>query len=256
MKKRILVIGSGGAVGRAFCSYLECNRVHVKSWDRKKTPLDDFSSVTHKLMLESPDVVYNFAVASLDEGVSSEKINLDLPVHLATVSKSLDFKLVQTSTVMVFGEHQKGPFDLTTCPDPDTSYGKEKYLMEQRILALLGKSVILRLGWQIGSRPGSNNMVDFIERSSKNGGLDASDSWLPSCSTLTETAAELWRAAEYSPGLYQFNTNEGISFFDIASDLKHQLQKDHWKIKRQNFPAWNQLMKNLGVTSAEYIKNV
>lgn len=245
----ILILGATGAVGSAFCDYLDSNGLKYTTWDRQQTPLWDFQAVEKVLKKIGPSVVYNFAIASKSESFNGRKIksfeiNVELPVLLAKLSNILSFKLVQTSTVMVFGEHQPGPFDVKKRPDPDTNYGKEKLTMEKLIKSERSDSVVIRLGWQIGKRIGNNNMVDFIDKSCRTAPLSASKNWKPACSKLEDTTKALHLAANMKPGLYQFNDNRGKSFFNIARDLKKRLNMSHWNISESTIPNWNQTMIN------------
>lgn len=240
---KVVVLGAGGAVGEQLCGYL-ANEAHVEvyRWDRESIPLDDFQAVTHHLQNLQPDYVYNLAIASDGSDTCTLTVNTKLPVLLAKISKLLGFKLIQTSSVMVFSDRQPGPLLLSTRPSAGQGYGFEKRSMEEQIVSEAANAVVVRLGWQIGSQSGSNNMVDFLEKQSQSGSIRASTQWFPSCSYLTETAELLWAMRNFPPDLYQFNTNEGDCFYTIAARLKKALGKTHWNIAKDDEIKGNQLM--------------
>jgi dTDP-4-dehydrorhamnose reductase len=144
---------------------------------------------------------------------------------------------------MVFSSDQQGPFDHEREPQAVEGYGFEKRSMEAVIATSGTNSVVVRLGWQIGSQAGSNNMVDFLERQfASDGVIRASPSWYPSCSHLDETAEFLWAAKDISPGIYQFSTNRGQSFYDIVQGLKYKLDRADWRLVADTELSGNQLM--------------
>ena len=83
---------------------------------------------------------------------------------------------------------------------------------------------IVRLGWQIGREPGSNNMVDFLTKQIKDYGvIRAGRRWYPSCSYLWDTSEALLTAMGLPPDTYLFNANVNMSFYEIVQTL----QKEH-----------------------------
>ncbi len=240
---KVVVLGAGGTVGREFCSFVEREaEVELLRWNRHQMPLTDFEVVSEQLEILRPDYVFNFAIASDGSSSDSEKLNLNLPELLAKLSRSLQFKFIQTSSVMVFHDNQQGPHTVDTVPLARDGYGLEKRRMEEKVLGAKGNALVIRLGWQIGKAAGSNNMVDYLEKLSAKGVIKASNLWFPSCSSLSETVQILWSMREFSPDLYQLNTNEGDSFFALIHRLRQALKKTHWLIEESNEFSGNQLM--------------
>ena len=83
---------------------------------------------------------------------------------------------------------------------------------------------VVRIGWQIGDRPGGNQMVDHLDRTHRaHGRIDASTLWFPGCSFLADTADSLASILRLPPGLYHLDGNPGLNFFEIAAGLNRRL---------------------------------
>lgn len=220
---KALVTGAGGTVGRALVERLEGGGHRAVGWPRETVPIDDYHAMEAFVRAESPDVVYHLAVASRPTGRAGESwlVNYEWPSELAWITRTLGLGFVFTSTAMVFSNDARGPFSPESEPDAREGYGYEKRMAEGRVRYQNPNAKVLRLGWQIGREPGSNNMIDFFARHMRElGRVPASRRWLPATSFLEDTVDALVRLADAPPSLYQFDANgAGHSFYDIASAL-------------------------------------
>jgi dTDP-4-dehydrorhamnose reductase len=144
---------------------------------------------------------------------------------------------------MVFTNAACGPFTIHSQPDAPDGYGYEKRMAERRVFEQNPAARVVRIGWQIGERAGSNNMIDFFERQMReHGQIDAGTHWLPACSFLPDTADALWRTLSRPPGLYMVDSNVRWSFFEIATALS----KVHggWRIVPTEDFAYDQRMQD------------
>ncbi|NRA64545.1 MAG: sugar nucleotide-binding protein [Pseudobacteriovorax sp.] len=246
--KKVVIFGAGGAVGTAFQNFLRQHQGYsCIPWDRHKIPLTNFSEISSKLETLKPDFVFNFAVASSPNGSSEDApiINVDFPELLAKKSIALGFRLIHTSTVMVFPESQNGPYFPDTVPNPTEGYGLDKRMAEQKIQATKSPhAIIARLGWQIGSKPGSNNMVDFLTKAHQQGPIKASRHWFTSCSHLSDTIEALFHLKDREAGIYHIDANRDKSFYEIALQLRSRLNKPEWVVEPTDEPIYNQIMKD------------
>jgi dTDP-4-dehydrorhamnose reductase len=212
---KAIITGMNGTVAPVLYEELLKHDVDVIIWDRNEVSTD------------SEDTVYDFI----------KEVNPDLFFHIATgpikwleyiakATKKLGVKLLFTSSVSVFSENGTGPYDITSVPNAEEDYGLYKIECEKVVRAYNPNSVIIRLGWQIASSAGSNNMYDFLVKAQEeNGYIEASSRWYPSCSFLEETAKTVVEASlTYEPGTYLANSNRKSSFYDIVNHLKEQHQ--------------------------------
>jgi len=214
---KALITGMNGTVAPVVYKELLKHNMDVIIWDRNEVSTD------------SEDAVYDFI----------KEVNPDLFFHIATgpvkwleyiakATEKLGVKLLFTSSVSVFSEKGTGPYDTTSVPNAEEDYGLYKIECEKVARAYNPNSVIIRLGWQIGSSAGTNNMFNFLTNTQEqNGYIEASSRWYPSCSFLEETAKTVVEAAlTYEPGTYMANSNSEFTFYEIVNHLKekHQTQ--------------------------------
>ncbi len=243
---RALITGARGTVGQALQAVLRARGVEVVAWDRAAVAVDDYAAMHQFIKGVAPDVLFHLAIGSQPTGQANESwlVNYQWPSELAWITRELGVRMVFTSSVMVFTDDAVGPFTVDTPPDAATGYGYEKRQAEARVRAQNPDAVVVRLGWQIGERSGSNNMLDFFERQMRDAGrITASDRWYPACSFLLDTATALATLAAGAPGLYQINSNTGWTFFDIASAL-NVAHGGRWQVIATSDFVYDQRMRD------------
>ncbi len=229
---RIVVTGGRGTVGRILVGQLRASGHEVVLWLRDEVPVDDLQA--HRVFLSKlkPAVLYHLAIASTPTGLANEDtlVNCDWPIGLAALARELSIRFIFTSTAMVFSNDAVGPLRPDSIPDAVEGYGHQKKLAETGVRQLNRDAVIVRLGWQIGDSPGSNNMIDFVHQNLEGEGqVKASQKWLPACSFLQDTADALMGLMGRDPGLYMIDSNRGWNFFEILTALK-ALHNADWTV--------------------------
>lgn len=212
--KRILLTGASGTVGTAFRQCAAAHGAEVIPWDRAAVPIDRYQPMEDFVRATKPDALVHLAVGSW-------QANYEWTSELAWITRVLGVRFLFTSSVMVFTNDARGPFTPESVPDATEGYGHEKLRAEKRAFEQNPDARVVRLGWQIGERAGSNNMIDYFARQMReHRQIKASTRWLPACSFLPDTAAALWRALSSPPGLYLVDSNARWNFFQIATALK------------------------------------
>jgi dTDP-4-dehydrorhamnose reductase len=220
--RKVLVSGLAGTVGRALEARLGRDTITVVGWDRSAIPIDRYHAMDAFVAEVAPDVLIHLAIASAPTGRASESwlVNYEWPSELAWICRQRDIRFVHASTAMVFSGSAQGPFTLASIPDATEGYGHEKRMAEARVFHQNPNATVVRLGWQIGDRPGTNNMIDFFDRKAReHGHVPASSRWFPACSFLDDTADAIVRLLTAAPGLYLLDGNERWTFFEIARAL-------------------------------------
>ena len=248
--ERAIITGIHGAVGSKLQNYLGQEGWTVEPWDRSRIPVNDRASMRRFLEDIRPEVVFHLATASQPTGLENEAwvVNVDWPAILADLSCKLGFKLVFTSSVTVFTDRAKGPFDTDSKPDagpndPDP-YGYQKLTAEQRVLGGNPHAVVARLGWQIGEAPGNNQMIDYLEtQQAENGKIEASRRWYPACSFLQDTVEVLVDLAQDGKGLFLLDSNQEWSFYEIVLALNQQ-RGQPWKVIPTDSFVFDQRMQD------------
>lgn len=217
---KVMLTGMNGTVAPEVYKEI-CNKGwEPVIWDRNRISIDSFDSVFSFLDETRPDMFIHLATG---------------PVtwleYIAKATRMLGVKLLFTSSVSVFSEKGSGPYDKNSIPDAEEDYGRYKIDCENTLQHHNSQAIILRLGWQIGTEAGSNNMFDYLTKMQQEHGLiDASSKWYPSCSFLEDTAKIIVEATTLEPGTYLINANHQHSFFDIVNYLKEKHQSD-WIIQ-------------------------
>lgn len=243
---RALITGASGAVGIALSARLRDGGHAAVAWDRRAVTPGDHDAACALLDRERPSTIFHLAVAASPMGLDDEYalVNARWPAMLGALARERGIRFVFSSTVSVFTDEAAGPHALDDAPDANGGYGGEKAQAERELAEANPDAVIARLGWQIGSAPGSNNMVDFMERTMREKGvIEASTEWRPACSYVDHTADALIGLAQDhgSSGLYQLDSNRGWSFFQIASALNDR-HGGPWRIEPADAPAMDHRM--------------
>lgn len=219
-----LVTGASGTVGRAVVARLRADGHRATSWDRAAAPPDDYAAMQRFVRHHRPDALVHLAIASRPTGRADEAtlVNVHWPSELAWLCREEGVCLVFASTTMVFSDDAVGPFTVASRPDAASGYGAQKREAEARVAAQNPEACIVRLGWQIGDDPddGGNHMLAWMAAQvATHGHVEASTRWLPATAHVDDTAAALVAACDRRPGLYHADSNEGWTFFDLASAL-------------------------------------
>ncbi|MCF8266555.1 MAG: sugar nucleotide-binding protein [Ignavibacteriales bacterium] len=228
-----VITGLTGTLAPELGKYLGKQGIKVFGWDRNIYPTDDFQSAEKYFRDTMPDMFFHLAAGS--------------PIWAGNIAKlcsELRTPLVFTSSVSVYGGHQKGPFTIGVSPEPGDDYGRYKMQCEEIIMMNDPAAKIARIGWQIGLRAEGNTMTRHLseEAQKNNGQISASANWFQSCSFLEDTASVLYEIMlTGNSGVYLVNSNNDLNFFELVSLLSDKL-KTGWKINRTSNPELNNLM--------------
>ena len=215
-----LITGMNGTVAPMVAACLVRSGHSVTAWDRAVVPTDQPDAVRDFILRTKPDWLFHIAMGSADWAEM-----------MARVCAEQGIKFLFTSTVSVYAGTQQGPFTVDVAPEPNDDYGRYKMDCERRIRAVCPAAIIARLGWQIGTAAGSNNMIDFLEKAFRGKGqIEASHKGIPSCAMLPDTAACLVRLMqEFLAGLYHLEGNPGLNFHEIVTRL-NRLRGNPWVV--------------------------
>jgi dTDP-4-dehydrorhamnose reductase len=235
---KAILTGMNGTVAPALARRLARSGCTVVAWNRTEVSPDDPSAVRDFILGTSPDLCFHLAMGS--------------PTWAETIARvcgKRHIRFLFTSTVSVYAHTQRGPLTTDVMPEPNDDYGRYKLECEQRVHAANAESYIARLAWQIGSAPGSNNLVDYLDSTARaRGRIEASTCWFPACAFLDDTADALATlVASHAPGLYHLDGNPGLSFFDIATNL-NRLRGNLWNVVPALVPDRDNRMLDRNIT--------
>lgn len=246
MASRAILTGASGTVGSCLAGYLRRQGYEVIPWDRGSVPVDDYHAMERFVRESAPEVLFHLATASQPTGRSGESwlINYEWTSELAWITRTLGIRFVFSSTALVFSNDARGPFTRDSQPDAAEGYGYEKRRAEERVFHQNPEARVVRLGWQIGEEPTGNNMLAFLEdKVRQEGRVRASTGWYPACSLLDDTVRALHELSSAEPGLYQLDSNERWTFYEIARELSAR-HGQRWPVEPSEDFVFDQRMRD------------
>jgi len=174
MKKRLLVTGSSGMLGKALCNrFKDDYELYATDITESETPsfnkLDVTSQadVTGIVKQIKPDIVIHAAAYTDVDGCETSeekafKVNTDGARNVALALRDLGGILLYISTDYVFDGKKKKPYTEDDQPNPINVYGNSKLEGERAVQEVLNKYVVIRSSWLYGG--GGKNFVDTINK--------------------------------------------------------------------------------------------
>lgn len=218
-----LLTGMHGTVAPAIAKQLTARGDKVIAFDRSAINIEDYGAVLEFLRSINPDCVMHLAFGTHNWSRA-----------MAEYCRDNGKKFVYISTVDIYGEHTPGPYTVQTEPRPETDYARYKLDAERTVAFVNHDAYIIRIGWQIGDAPGSNNMIDYlVNNKNQDGTVDADDSWYPSCSRIKDTVVKILKVTDtLPPDLYLINDNEDKTFFKIVCELAEEFPEYNIRANR------------------------
>jgi len=148
-----LITGADGMVG----SYIDFG---IKT-DRQSLDVTDPGEVIAAFKKHRPKVVIHLASETDVDRCERESerayfVNSVGTYHVASAAKEIGAKLIYISTADVFDGKKKSPYNENDEPNPQSFYGRSKYLGELAVRGLLENHLILRVCWMMGGGPGKD----------------------------------------------------------------------------------------------------
>ncbi|MDI6453184.1 sugar nucleotide-binding protein [Peloplasma aerotolerans] len=212
---KVMITGLNGTVAPEVAKYFYSKGAEIIQYKREEVTVENEMAIHSFLVKHKPDYFLHFAMGT------PEWAGL-----LAKLTKELNIPFVYISTGSVYSGKQTAPITIDHQLDAEDEYGLYKIASEKAVIKQHSNAYILRIGWQIGNRPGSNNMIDFLYKQMEaHQVIKASTKWYPSCSFMEDTAAAIFDTIQnLKPDTYLMNSNDLYSFYDIAKYLatKHE----------------------------------
>ncbi len=206
----IIITGVCGTVAPHFINHYQKLGHNVMNWDLQGLRVNDESKIKRFITDCEADLILHLSLAPTE-----------ISELLAKISFENNIKFLYTSSVSVWSDFVKYPVTIGTPVCGTSEYARYKYESEQRILSANKNSYVARIGWQIGYGTGSTDMVNYLcKEMQEKGVIKASHTWFPACSFMRDTASAICEILENQPsGLYLVDSNNGLSFYDIATEL-------------------------------------
>ena len=165
--QRIVILGAGGNLGRAFIHQLAPMAKSLRAYDRAELDLM-CQKTLRRLFDERPDLILNCAAyTNVDRAEEEEalafEVNARAPGELALIAAGIGAKLVHFSTDYVFDGEASEPYPVDAAIAPIGAYGRTKAEGERRVrLAQPRDHLIVRTSWVYA--PWGRNFVSTMQR--------------------------------------------------------------------------------------------
>lgn len=168
----IWITGSSGRLGQALARQLDPLEAEIIATDKNEVDITDIDQVNRFVDRNRPRVIINSSGLSNREKCEKDPdsaylLNTIGAKHLAIASSRVKAKLFQLSTADVFDGNTIHPYKEIDRPNPNTVYGKSKYLGEKMVRDFAHRYFILRVS---GLYSKENYFVEEIIRQAKETG--------------------------------------------------------------------------------------
>lgn len=196
MKKKILVTGCNGQLGRAIQKEYKDTVDFIltdvaEGEDVISLDITDVNAVLSIVRRELPDTIINCAAHTNVDACEKQwdlayRINAIGPRNLAIASAEIGAKLIHVSTDYVFAGNGTMPYTEFDAPGPVSAYGKTKLEGERFVQQFAKKYFILRTAWLYGD--GKNFVKTMLRLSKTNDEISVVDDQLGSPTSASELA--------------------------------------------------------------------
>lgn len=153
-KRKILIIGSNGRLGKATARYFAPHH-HVTSFNRNHINLESPDSIEKAVSSVDFNILINCAAYTNVDGCETEKelayrINAEAVGELGQICAAQQAKMVHISTDYVFSGDNELPYTEDDPVSPISYYGESKLAGEQLLFESSPDHLALRTSWVLG----------------------------------------------------------------------------------------------------------
>ncbi len=257
-RARILLIGSGGQVGRELARTLPTVG-DLLPLDRAALDLTDFRAVREAVRDAGADIVVNAAAYTNVDHAESERavaqaVNGDAPAAMADAARQAGALMVHYSTDFVFDGALQRPYIETDATNPVNEYGRSKLRGEQAVLGADCACYVFRVAWvySAGGRGFLSRIGDLArERGELRVVTDevGTPTWARPVAEATTDVVTRWLSAArgIAPplpmGLFHMASPDAASRYDFATEVVRLTTPDGARrpaiigVKSAEFPA-------------------
>ncbi|MBD3309203.1 dTDP-4-dehydrorhamnose reductase [candidate division KSB3 bacterium] len=166
---KVIVTGARGMVGTDLLHILDEQHIETLACDLPQCDILNADQFEEMVALFQPDtIIHTAAYTNVDQAESDREAARELneigTMHVATIAKTYQAKLVSLSTDYVFDGTQTRPYTEDDPPHPVGVYGETKRRGEEQIQRILGDQeyLIVRTAWLYGRH--GKNFVETIRQ--------------------------------------------------------------------------------------------
>lgn len=235
MEKQVLILGSKGMLGTQLMKVFGAEAI---GWDREDVDVTDAVNLKSKIFnLKSVPqaiincVAYNDVDGAENNQVVADKLNRQVPGELAIICKELAIPLIHFSTNYVFDD-EKGEYEETDPPNPQSVYGETKYQGELEIIKNTEQYYIIRTSVLFGlkgeSELAKKSFVDLmLSLSEKQSSIKVVADEINSLTYAPDLALTVKKILDDKKdfGVYHITNSGQASWFEFAQEIFQILNK-------------------------------
>ncbi len=229
MKKRILVTGANGQLGRTIQELYSMNSLELEFTFLSKELLDITNIFQVENFFEKNKFEYCINCAAFTNVEKAEKtpkisynINANGVKNLAKECKKHDVILVHISTDYVFDGEKKEPYTVFDETNPINEYGKSKLLGEKYIQNSLKRYFIIRTSWLYSKKYGHNFYKSILKWAKEGRELKITTEQI-GCPTDTVNLSgfiiNLIKEKQKKYGIHHYCDDEVMTWYDFARKI-------------------------------------
>ena len=186
--------------------------------------ITDKKAVAAFIKSEKPDVVINCSAFTNVDGCETQsedafKLNAIGPRNLARACEKISARLIHVSTDYVFDGEGDVPFREYDMPNPQSVYGKTKWLGEEYVKTFCKKHFIVRTAWLYGEY-GNNFVKTIVKAATEKGELKVVDDQVGNPTNAVDLAFHILKLATTSEyGVYHCTGNGICSWYEFACEI-------------------------------------
>lgn len=224
----ILVIGSGGQLGKDMVIHLKKGNFNVIETDYPAIDISKIDSVSEVIRQAKPDAVINCAAfTAVDDCETKQEtafaINGSGPQNIAKCCNDINAKCIHISTDYVFDGKNDIPYIESDATNPATIYGKSKLEGEKGVVKETDNYQIYRIAWLYGLY--GNNFVRTIlkhapQKAAKNEAFRVVNDQIGTPTSTVEVCRQIIKMLENDTSGIFHCTCEGLcSWYDFTCEI-------------------------------------
>lgn len=222
----ILIPGSNGMLGHALTAVLS-KQHRLTGLDLPDFDITNLSAAKSIIASCHPNLIINAAAyTDVDDCETNENqayaVNATGSRNLAAACNELDIPIVHISTDYVFEGTSPVPYKESDSPNPQSVYGKSKFLGEQRVRELCSKHYIIRTSWLYGEH-GKNFVATMLRLAQERNELGVVNDQTGSPTytvDLAQAIAELIAQPAY--GTYHITNSGTCTWYEFTLEIFSQ----------------------------------